>query len=279
MRIYKYTYIYIPFPHDMMFIGAASRRWITSAIFLEHSQGRLAAASNRAAIRAARLAGSETTVGILAVPSETDVIVAQAQRLSGLSSLIVAVNARYDRLMPEATATLLLHLQRQNNYSHWWAAHTSTGKNVLPRFAGLLLREDEHASVAPIADVTKVVDGKTFERPIYAGNAIATVQSSAAINLITVRPTAFQATEQETDAGAPPPTEIIKPDVPEEERLATWIGEELSKSDRPELSSAEIVVAGGRALKSADNFKLLYDLADALGGAAGIPCAPSLRLR
>lgn len=261
------------FQHYSMFIRAIRRRWISSAIFLEHSQGKLATVANSAAIHAARQAGFEKNVGILAVSTETEAVIADAQRLPGLSSLIVAVNADYAHLMPEATATLLLHLQQKHNFSHWWAAHTSIGKNVFPRFAGLILREDEEGSVAPIADIVKVLDSKTFERPIYAGNAISTVQSSAAINLITVRPTAFltETSASKLDTAATLSTTVIKPELPKEERLATWVGDELNESDRPELASAEIVVAGGRALKSAENFKILYDLADALGGAAGIP--------
>jgi electron transfer flavoprotein alpha subunit len=227
---------------------------------LEHAKGKLAA-TNLAAIAAARKAGGEA-VGVLAVDSATSPIIEEARKLPGLKKVILAANPNYERLLPEVTAPLLVALQKQHGFSHWWAAHTSIGKNILPRMAGLLVQNEE--SIAPVADVTEVVDEVTFVRPIYAGNAITTVKTSGKISIITVRPTAFKLDETAT---AQVPTEEYK--VESADMLTKWESEELSKSDRPDLGAATIVVSGGRALKSADNFKLIYDLADTLGAAVG----------
>lgn len=244
----------------------AGRRWISSAILLEHTHGRLSAA-NQSTILAASRAGGEAPVGVLAVKEDNSPVVEAARRLRGLGKLLVVTNEHAERLMPEAVADLLAQVQQQRTFSHWWAVHSSIGKDIFPRLAGLLVARGE-SSVAPIADIIDVKDERTFVRPIYAGNAVATVQSGAQINLITIRPTAFQAPQGDNAASETTACETIAAQVSKETIMSTWVSEELSRTDRPELASAEIVVSGGRALKSADNFGLLYELADALGGAA-----------
>lgn len=141
------------------------------------------------------------------------------------------------------------------------AVATNAGKNVVPRAAVKL-------DVAPLSDVTAVHSEDTFERPMYAGNAIAKVKSKDAVKVMTIRPTAFEkaaatggsASVETVDAAALSMTTAPVP---------SWVKEEVVKSERPELASASIVVSGGRALKSADNFKILYDLADRMGAAVG----------
>ena len=136
---------------------------------------------------------------------------------------------------------------------------TNNGKNVIPRAAVKL-------DVAPVTDVTGISGEDTFERPMYAGNAIAKVKSSDKVKVITIRPTAFE--KAKTGGSAAVETVDIA-SAASSAPTPTWVKEEVVKSERPELASASIVVSGGRALKSADNFKILYDLADHLGAAVG----------
>lgn len=143
-------------------------------------------------------------------------------------------------------------------YSHIIASASNYGRNIVPRVAAKL-------DVAALSDVTRVFDEATFERPMYAGNALAKVASKDAVKVLTVRATSFE--KAAAGAGAGAPVEALPP--PPDSGAAAHKGEERTKSERPELTSASVVVAGGRALKSADNFKLLYTLADKLGGAVG----------
>jgi len=142
-------------------------------------------------------------------------------------------------------------------YSHVLATATSAGKNVMPRVAALL-------DVQQISEITAVDAPDTFERPIYAGNAIATVQSADPIKVITVRGTAFEAAAAEGGSAAIEAVEA-KPDA----GLSSFVGQELSKSERPELTSARIIISGGRAMGSSENFKILEGIADHLGAAIG----------
>ncbi|MEK7801206.1 MAG: FAD-binding protein, partial [Pseudomonadota bacterium] len=142
------------------------------------------------------------------------------------------------------------------NYTHVVMPATAFGKNILPRVAGLM-------DVQPISDVIDIVTPDTFKRPVYAGNAIATVQSSDAIKLLTVRTTAFDAASSGGSAA------IEKIDAQGNAISTIFVGEEITKSARPELTAAKIIVSGGRAVGSADNFSLIEKLADKLGGAVG----------
>lgn len=247
-------------------------RNISSAVFLEHSQGKLAVTASRAAISAAnKVSPTAKVVGVLAVEDVDSPVVGEAKKLPGLSKIILSTHKGYSRLLPEVVTPLLLALQSRNEYTHWWTSHSSIGKSIFPRFTGALLGKGIKR-VAPISDIISVKDEKTFIRPIYAGNAQSELQTDASINIITVRPTAFPETSP-MDNNVDIENFVIEPTV-ECLELTKWIGEELTKSNRPELASAEIVVSGGRALKGAENFKLLYDLADAFGGAAGINIIP-----
>ncbi|MDR6770514.1 FAD-binding protein, partial [Azospirillum sp. BE72] len=151
-------------------------------------------------------------------------------------------------------AALLVSLA--SGYSHVFAAATSVGKNVLPRVAALL-------DVAMISDITAVLSADTFERPIYAGNAIATVQSADAVKIVTVRTTAFEAAAASGSAAVESVAAVGDP------ALSSFVSAELSKSERPELTSARIVISGGRGMQSGDNFHLLEAIADKLGAAVG----------
>lgn len=162
--------------------------------------------------------------------------------------------------MPENFAPLLVANVKAGGFTHVVGAHSAFGKNILPRVAALL-------DVQAVSDITGIVDANTFVRPIYAGNAIATVKSAQAVNVITVRGTAFPAATEEGASAA----EVAKaPEDPDTEMLTEWVGENLATSERPDLSTATKVVSGGRGLKDRENFeKYMQPLADALGAAIG----------
>ena len=166
--------------------------------------------------------------------------------------MLCASNAAFEHQLAENVAKLVVSLA--GDYSHIVAPATTTGKNFLPRVAALL-------DVNMLTDVTAVIDAETFERPIYAGNAIATVKDTESKKVITVRTTAFDAAAAEGGAAS-----VEQLNAGEDAGKSKFVGEELAKSDRPELTAAEIVVSGGRALASGENFtKYIEPLADKLG--------------
>jgi electron transfer flavoprotein alpha subunit len=169
--------------------------------------------------------------------------------------VLVAENAALDHLMAEATAALLLALAP--NYSHILAATTAVGKNVLPRVAALL-------DLQPISDIAEVIDADTFVRPIYAGNGMATVKSSDSKKIITVRAASFDPVA--ADGGSAATETVTVGDMP---GLAKFVSAELSKSERPELTAARVVISGGRGMQNGENFKLIDPIADKLGAAVG----------
>lgn len=160
--------------------------------------------------------------------------------------------------MPEAITPLIIAAQKQFNFSHIVAGASAQGKALLPRLASQL-------DVSPISEVIAIKSPDTFVRTIYAGNAILTLKSLDAIKILTIRGTNFEATGV---ASADAPIENV-PAGEFKTDLASFVSQELTKSDRPELTAAKCIVSGGRGLKSGENFKILYDLADKLGGAVG----------
>jgi len=183
-----------------------------------------------------------------------------AAKIEGVSKVLVADDAAYANQLPENVAPLIAQLVGESgakNYSHVLAPATTNGKNFLPRVAALL-------DVDQISEIIAVESTDTFKRPIYAGNAIATVQSSAPIKVITVRATGFDAVNAEGGSAA-----VEQVSGSGDAGKSAFVGEELAKSDRPELTAAKIVVSGGRGMQNGDNFKHLYSLADKLGAAVG----------
>ena len=180
---------------------------------------------------------------------------AAAAKLPGVSKVLVAEAAALDHLMAEQTAALLVALAP--GYSHILAATTAVGKNVLPRAAALL-------DVQPISDISAVVDADTFVRPIYAGSGMATVKSSDARKIITVRAASFDPVAAE--GGSASIEAVAVGDLP---GLSKFVSAELSKSERPELTAARIVISGGRGMQNGANFALLDPIADKLGAAVG----------
>lgn len=178
-----------------------------------------------------------------------------AARIEGVAKVLAADEEQYNHALAENLAPLVVKLA--SAYSHVLAPSTTFGKNVLPRVAALL-------DVAQISDIVGILSADTFVRPIYAGNALATVQSSDPIKVITVRATAFQAANAEGGSAA-----IETAEATEASGLSSFVGQELSKSERPELTSAGIIISGGRGMQSGENFKLLEEIADRLGAAIG----------
>jgi electron transfer flavoprotein alpha subunit len=180
---------------------------------------------------------------------------AAAARLPGVTKVLTADAPALDHLLAEPVAALLVALAP--NYSHILAATTAVGKNVLPRVAALL-------DVQPISDIAAVVDADTFVRPIYAGNGMATVKSSDTKKVITVRAASFDPVAAEGGSAAIEP--VTLGDLP---GISKFISAELSKSERPELTAARVVISGGRGMQNGDNFALLEPIADKLGAAVG----------
>jgi electron transfer flavoprotein alpha subunit len=178
-----------------------------------------------------------------------------AAAIAGVRKVIVADNAAYAHQLAENVSKLIVDLA--DGYSHILAPGTTNGKNIAPRVAALL-------GVNQLSDIIAVESPDTFKRPIYAGNAIATVKSADAVKVMTVRGTAFDAA-QATGGSA----EIETCDIVHQHADVSFVGEELAKSDRPELTAASVVISGGRGMASAENFELLYKIADKLGAAVG----------
>jgi electron transfer flavoprotein alpha subunit len=180
---------------------------------------------------------------------------AAAAKLPGVAKVLVADAPALDHLMAEPLAALLVSLAPA--YSHLLAATTAVGKNVMPRVAALL-------DVQPISDIAAVVDADTFVRPIYAGNGMATVKSSDAKKVITVRAASFDPVA--ADGGSASVENAAIGDLP---TPTTFVSAELSKSERPELTAARVVISGGRGMQNGENFKLIEPIADKLGAAVG----------
>ena len=205
-----------------------------------------------------------TVAAAAAIGGEIEVLVAgescvaageAAAIIAGVSKVLVADNAVYAHALAENVAALVVELGA--NYSHIMTATTTSGKNFMPRVAALL-------DVAQISDISGVVSEDTFERPIYAGNAIATVQSNDSIKVLTVRGTAFDPVAAEGGSAS-----IESVDIAAETGLSTWDRDEIVKLERPELTAASIIISGGRGMQNGENFSLLESVADKLGAAMG----------
>ncbi|MEL7935680.1 MULTISPECIES: electron transfer flavoprotein subunit alpha/FixB family protein [Pseudomonas] len=221
-------------------------------VIAEHNNGVLGAATLNTVAAAQKIGGD---VAVLVAGQNVGAVAEAAAKIAGVAKVLVADNAAYAHQLPENVAPLVAELGK--GYSHILAAATTNGKNYLPRVAALL-------DVDQISEIIDVVSADTFKRPIYAGNAIATVQSSAPIKVITVRTTGFDAVAAEGGSAA-----VEQVSGPADAGKSAFVGEELAKSDRPELTAAKIVVSGGRGMGNGDNFKILYALADKLGAAVG----------
>lgn len=224
---------------------------MTILVIAEHDNGSLKSGTLNA-VSAAQAVGGD--IDVLVAGSNSDAAASAAAQISGIAKVIHANNACYEHQLAESVAPLVAEFGK--NYSHILAPATTTGKNLLPRVAALL-------DVAQISDIVEVKSEDTFVRPIYAGNALATVQSTDSIKVITVRTTAFA--DAEIDGSAA----IESSDFAVEQGAAQFVGEKLSESERPELTSASIIISGGRGMQDGENFVLLEKVADKLGAAIG----------
>ena len=226
---------------------------MTTLLFAKHDNKALNEAT-RKALTAAKALGAP--VHVLVAGLGCRAVADAAAKLDGVEKVLLAEAPAYEHRLAEPLAALLASLAP--SYDAFFAASTTTGKNVMPRLAALL-------DVMQVSDIIKVISSDTFERPIYAGNAIQTVQATDAKKVITVRTASFQATG---DGASTAPIETIAP--PADPGLSLFKGEEVARSDRPELASAKIIVSGGRALGSAEKFReVITPLADKLGAAMG----------
>lgn len=222
-------------------------------VYAEHDNAELKKAT-LSTVTAATQMGDD--VHVLVAGSGCKPVAEQAAKVAGVSKVICVDNPAYEYQLAENVSLLVKDLA--GDYSHIVAPATTNGKNFMPRVAALL-------DVSMITDVMQVIDANTFERPIYAGNALATVKTSEDKVLVTVRTTAFDAAAAEGGSAS-----IEELDNAQDAGKSSFVGEELAKSDRPELTSAEIVVSGGRALANGENFtKYIEPLADKLGAAIG----------
>jgi len=220
-------------------------------LLAEITDGQLAVDATTKAMSAAAKMGDVT---ILAAGAKAADAAAEAAKIDGVKKVLVAEDDALGHRLAESTAALIVSLA--GDYDHIVAPATTDAKNVLPRVAALL-------DVMVITDVSGVVDPDTFERPIYAGNAIQTVKSRDAKKVVSIRTSTFDA----TGMGGSAPVETVS--APADPGLSSWVEDKVAESDRPELTSAGIVVSGGRGVGSKDSFDLIEKLADKLGAAVG----------
>lgn len=225
---------------------------MTVLLMAEHDNKTLKDSTNKALTAAKALGGD---VHVLVAGKGCRAVAEAAAKLDGVKKVLIADGGAYEHQLAEPLAALVVSLAGQ--YDAIVAAATTTGKNFMPRVAALL-------DVMQISDIIKVVAPDTFERPIYAGNAIQTVKSTDAKKVITVRTSTFPATGE---GGSAPIEDAAAATDP---GISSFVGEELSKSDRPELTSAKIIISGGRAMQNRENFtKYIEPVADKLGAAMG----------
>jgi electron transfer flavoprotein alpha subunit len=224
---------------------------MASLVLLDHDNGQIKQPS-RSAVAAASKLGE---VHVLVTGEGIDAAAAAAAKLPGVTKVHVADGPAYAHSLAEPLAALLVSMA--GHHDHLMAASTATGKNVMPRVAALL-------DVQPISEVAGIVDADTFVRPIYAGNALATVVSSDSKKVMTIRAASFDPVAAE--GGSATIEAVSAPDAP---TVSRFVSAELSKSERPELTAARIVISGGRGMQNGENFKMLNPIADKLGAAVG----------
>jgi electron transfer flavoprotein alpha subunit len=221
-------------------------------VLAEHDNASLKSATLHAVTAAQRIGGD---IHILVAGAAAQAAADAAAKVAGVAKVLLADDAIYGHALAENVAKLIVSLAP--NYSHILSAATVNGKNILPRASALL-------DVQQISEISSVDSPDTFTRPTYAGNAMTTVQSSDKIKVVTVRATAFDAAAAEGGSAA-----IEKVAGAGDAGLSKFLGQEVQKTERPELTSARIVVSGGRGMQSGDNFKMLEEVADKLGAAVG----------
>jgi electron transfer flavoprotein alpha subunit len=224
---------------------------MTILIYAEHDNSQLKSETLKL-VTAAQAIGND--IHVLVAGKDCTDVARKAADINGVSKVFIADNAAYEYQLAENIAKLVIELGK--DYNHILSAATTTGKNFMPRVAALL-------DVAQISDIIAVISADTFARPIYAGNAIATVQSADTIKVITVRTSAFDSASEGNNA----PIEAVE--FVTVSNNSEFVSAELTVSERPELTAAEVIISGGRGMQNGENFKLLDGIADKLGAAMG----------
>lgn len=234
--------------------SAQLRRFQSTLVLAEHNNEALNPITANAVTAAKKLGGDVT---VLVAGAKVGPVAEAAAKLDGVAKVLVAEGDVFNGLLAESVTPLVLATQNQFKFTHIVAGASAFGKAVLPRIAAKL-------DVSPVSDIIEVKSADTFVRTIYAGNAIQTVKSKDPVKVITVRGTNFEPAGS-TGSGA-----VEKaPEGDFKSASTEFVSQELTKSDRPSLTAAKIIISGGRGMKSGDNFKMLYDLADKWGAAVG----------
>uniref|UniRef100_A0A914XX09 Electron transfer flavoprotein subunit alpha n=1 Tax=Panagrolaimus superbus TaxID=310955 RepID=A0A914XX09_9BILA len=239
----------------LRYLSITGARFNSTLVIAEHDDTKLSGVTLNAITAASKLGHD---ISVLVAGANSGKVAEEVSKVANVKRVLVAQDEKLKAQLPERVTATVMAAQNQFKFSHIVAGASSFGRGIIPRLAAKL-------DVAPLSDVTAIHSDDTFSRPTYAGNAVAKVKSKASVKLMTVRGTAFEqaATEGGSAATEKSPIGEINTEISE------FLGSELAKSDRPDLQTAKIVVSGGRALKSAENFKLLYDLADKLGAGVG----------
>ena len=225
---------------------------MTALVIAEHDNNQLKVATLNTVAAATQM---DSDIHILVAGLNCNSVAEQASKVESVSKVIYVDSAEYENCLAENVSQLIVNIS--SDYSSILSPATTNGKNFMPRVAALL-------DVAQISDISGIDSEDIFQRPIYAGNCIATVQSKDAVKVITVRTTGFDPVSAESGSA-----EVIKLEEVNDAGISEFIKEELAKSDRPELTSAEVIISGGRGMQNGDNFSLLEGIADKLGAAIG----------
>lgn len=231
------------------------RRLKSTLVIAEHDNASLKPITLNA-IGAANKLGNEVTC--LVAGNSCAKAAEQVAKVDGVKKVLIADNAAFEGFLPERLTPLILASHKQFNFTHIIAGASAFGKGLLPRVAAKL-------DVSPVSDVIDIKDAETFVRTIYAGNAVMTLKSTDPVKVVSVRGTSFEAAKVGGGSGA----QEKAPEGDYKNDLSAFVKQELAKSDRPELTSAKIVISGGRGMKNGENFKILYELADLLGAGVG----------
>ena len=221
-------------------------------VIAEHDNNILKTSTLNTITAAAKLSDD---IHLLILGKDIETISNNAKFIHPIKKVLKCDNSKLENFIPELSAPIISNIA--NGYSHILAPASTFGKNLLPRVSALL-------DVTQISDVIEIKSNNTFVRPIYAGNAISHVETDQNINLLTIRPTSFEKCEETGGSASSEDVQFIDSEV-----KTIFIGREISKSDRPELGNARVVVSGGRGMENSENFNLLYDLADKLNAAVG----------
>ena len=236
-------------------LSGSGRLNASTLVVAEHNNEALAAITRNALTAASQLGGE---ISVLVAGTKCGSVAETVSKLKGVTRVLVAENDAFKGFLPESMTSLVLKIQNDHKFSHIVAGASAQGKALLPRIAAKL-------DVSPVSDITAIKDADTFVRTIYAGNAIMTLKSKDPVKVISVRATSFPPLEEQGGSGKVEQAPSGSFNAPGSE----FVNQELAKSDRPDLASAKVVVSGGRGMKSGENFKILYALADKLNAAVG----------